>query len=153
VNSHHPTIYAVLGIALLALPVSARKKQVEPIDPSQFTMAARVTGYSLRESTIVEGETSSRPSFCDTQKEEWQKSYCAAAGNHSYSNARRTKAYILTTEITDEVYELEGRNRLELGTYRVRIQGERVEFLKTGEKGEATAVPFRIVGKRAKDSK
>ncbi len=61
--------------------------------------------------------------------------------------------FVAATEIGDQVYDLSGPQRIELGTYRAKIDSRhnRVQFLLQGKDGKAkSSVWYDIVGERRK---
>ena len=137
-----------LGLCLLIAPLATvpplayGKKKV---NPDEFTTTAEVTEVTSEKQTT--GYHNTVASSCSNPKGSFQKGYCAATPNNSYAYTETD--YVMVTTIGDVVYQLSG-SRLELGTYKVKKDGDGYRFLLKDKKGKDVAPYYEIVGMKKK---
>ena len=146
-------IIIVLVSLCLAVPALGKKK----VNSEDFKLDAIVT--EVNSQTQLKTITTTHPnlpSYCRDPKPGFDEGYCqAAAAGGDTSKVKSATYYVLTTEIGDKVYDLQGP-RLELGNYHARFTEARrgwpagVALLGRDKKGSPAEIWYRIVGERLK---
>src|SRR5208337_1060096 len=120
-----PSMTAVLASFLLAV-VFPSARSVAKVNPEEFSQTAIVIKVTAERE--VEG-----------------------AGRHG--RVRYANEFFIVTKVGDKVYDLNGAQRIEPGTYRAKINGKRnrVRFLLEGKDGKPKSSEwYRIAGGQAK---
>ena len=152
----HPCVAAILVSVLLVTPGLCKKN----LNPEDFKIEANVVEVASQQFTKGTSTTHPvLPSYCSDPKTSYEKAYCQTAGAApATSTVEQGTNYVMTTEINDKIYDLQGP-RLELGNYHVRFtEASRrtpagIEFLLKDKKGNPVAVGYTIVGERLKKSR
>jgi hypothetical protein len=121
----HPPLTAVLASFLLAV-VFPSARSVAKVNPEEFSQTAIVIKVTAERE--VEG-----------------------VGRHG--RPRYGSEFFIVTKVGDEVYDLNGAQRIEPGTYRAKINGKRnrVQFLFNGKDGKPTCSEwYKIVREQGK---
>jgi hypothetical protein len=147
-------IMIVLVSVCLAVPALGKRK----INSEDFKLDAVITEVnSQTQPKTITTTHPNLPSYCRDPKPGFQEGYCrAAAAGGDRSNVESSTYYVLTTEIGDKIYDLQGP-RLELGKYHARFTMARrgwpegVAVLGRDKKGRPAEIWYRIVGERLKN--
>jgi len=126
---------------------------VEKTNPSDFSLTARVVSVTSSKQPVGlrSNDCTGREVITGRAEDaaaDAKAAACAVKGGPKQEVIPDT-IYVMTTEIGDSIYEIEG-TRLEIGTYQARIRGDFVDFLLKDRKGKPKSFPFRIVGQRSR---